>query len=53
MTKSEFIKELTNRVKENSTELLEEEPEYAIGRDFFEWLHYITDGGIEVLFYDI
>ena len=53
MTKSEFIKELTKRVKENSTGLLEDEPEFAVGRDFSEWLHYITDGGIEVLFYAI
>ncbi len=52
MLKSEFINELTNRVKENATDLLEEQPEYAVGRDFSEWLHYISDAGIEELFYN-
>ncbi len=52
MLKSEFVKELTRRVKKNVEESLVETDSWY-DQDFYEWLHSITDGGIEVLFYEI
>ena len=53
MNKSEFIKELTKRVETNAAYLLIDQAEDTPGVDFHEWLHYISDSGIEVLFHEI
>ena len=50
---SEFIKELTKRVEKNAAYLLIDQAEDTPGVDFHEWLHYISDCGIEVLFHEI